>query len=342
MDELELNSLYRSVIDNANVGIGITDTDGNFLIVNYAWCRKLGYNPQDVKYLSLKHITMPEDAEKSKDNFKKLVNSEVECIQKLTRYMRKDGSCFWANLLVSPIKNEHGRVTAIFGVFTDFNEQANNDETLFSTNQQLEDSNEKLVSANTEIQKKNEELELAYKKLEEMARTDPLTNLPNRRQLEEHLNMEVNRTKRNQVQFSICLCDVDNFKQINDNYGHDMGDLVLREISEIFKSTIRATDIVGRWGGEEFMFILQETPLDGAMMLLERVRQLVETHKFIKEDSEIVISVSLGASTFYADSELEKVIKQADLALYAAKKSGKNIAIKYTKQLEVIHSIYID
>jgi PAS domain S-box-containing protein len=123
MDEFELNSLYRSVIDNAMVAIGLTDTDGRFILVNNAWCEKLGYSPNDANLLSLRDITMPEDTEKSNANFKKLVNSEVDGIQKLTRYMRKDGSCFWANLFVSPVKNQFGRVTSILGIWHDVDMQ---------------------------------------------------------------------------------------------------------------------------------------------------------------------------------------------------------------------------
>jgi diguanylate cyclase len=159
--------------------------------------------------------------------------------------------------------------------------------------------------------------------------------------MEELLDNESKRTNRTKREFSICMCDVDDFKQINDKYGHDMGDLVLQELSEVFQKNIRVTDAVGRWGGEEFLFLLPETPVQGAQLWMERVRQAVMAHRIIKGDLEINVTITLGATSFEPEDSLEKVIKQADLALYAGKKSGKNIAVEYKKQLEVIHSIYI-
>jgi diguanylate cyclase (GGDEF)-like protein/PAS domain S-box-containing protein len=341
MDELELNSLYRSVIDNAMVAIGLTDTEGKFILVNYAWCQKLGYSPNDANLLSLKDITMPEDSERSAANFRKLVKGEVDGIQKLTRYQRRNGTCFWANLFVAPVKDQFGRVNSVLGIWHDVDSQLREETSLKGLDSVADSATEKLMSAQSEILKKEMELQNAYHKLDELAYTDVLTELPNRRHMEDMLQNEAKRTSRTKREFSICICDIDDFKKINDSYGHDVGDMVLKEVSAIFQNCIRTTDSVGRWGGEEFLFILTETPLKGSYIVMERVRQEVEQHKFINGETEIKVTVTLGASTYEPDSELENIIKQADLALYAGKKSGKNLAIEYTKQLEVIHSIYI-
>jgi len=339
MDELELNSLYRSIIDNATVGIGLTDTQGRFILVNYAWCRKMGYNQVDAKYLTLADVTVPEDLDTSKKNFRKLVTGEVDSVEKLTRYMRKDGSSFWANLFVTAVKNKYGEVTSILGVFHDVELQMKDENSLYNINKTLEATNEKLAQANLEIQKKNEELQLAYNKLNETASKDALTGLHNRRQLEEQLLMESKRTMRSKREFSICIADIDDFKLINDNYGHDTGDIVLKDIGNIFLQNSRITDFIGRWGGEEFLFILPETPVSGAMLYMERIRQQIIEHKIQKDEKDFSVTITIGISSFQPGDNLDEIVKQADLALYAGKKSGKNIAVKYDKKLEIIHSI---
>lgn len=339
MDDIELNNLYKLVIDNAMVGIGLTDLEGRFILVNEAWCRKMGYNQNYALMLSVKDITMPEDLEISNLNFKKLAGGEVDSIEKLTRYKRKDGTSFYANLSVSSVKDDNGKIIAILGIFNEVNDQLKIETNLRDDNQALEAVNERLKLANEEINKKNAELETAYVKLDEMARTDTLTNLPNRRQLEDQLLMESMRTMRTQRDFSVCIADIDDFKCINDNYGHDIGDIVLKDIANIFKQNTRSVDYIGRWGGEEFMFILPETPVTGAFVLMERVRLSVLNHIVQKGDIRFSVTVTLGFSSFGPESSLEDVLKQADLAMYAGKKRGKNIAVKYDKRLETVHSI---
>jgi diguanylate cyclase (GGDEF)-like protein len=229
----------------------------------------------------------------------------------------------------------------VLGIWHDVDAQLKNETSLKGLGQVEEAAHDKLINAQTEILRKEAELAEAKQKLDEMAYTDTLTNLPNRRHLDELLVSECQRTHRTKREFSICIADLDDFKKINDGYGHDMGDLVLKEVADIFTKSIRVTDTVGRWGGEEFIFILPETPVDGAIIFMERVRQGVMYHRFIKGDVELNVTVTLGAAGFVPEDNLETVIKHADLALYAGKKSGKNIAVEYKKQLEVIHSIYI-
>lgn len=341
MSIIEPESLYKSIFDHALIAIGVTDTEGRFILVNNTWCSQLCYSLEESKLLSLKDILLPEDMEIRLGNFQKLVRGETDCFQKLSRYKRKDGSGFWTNLSVTSIKNSAGEVIAVLNIFQDIDKLVKTENNLKHINLSLEDINEHMKIANQEVQKKNEELQLAYKKLDELARTDSLTGLANRRELEERLLMESRRTMRTKNEFCICICDIDDFKLINDNNGHDVGDIVLKDLAELFTRCIRETDVVGRWGGEEFMFILPETPLKGGMGAMERVRLTIENYVFTVKDKTFQLTVTIGVSTFMPDSRLEDVIKQADLALYAGKKNYKNIVIQYTKQLEAIHSIYL-
>lgn len=339
--EISLESLYQQIFDTALIAIGITDLEGKFVLVNNAWCNQMGYNSTEAMSLTINDVTLREDLDDSNANYQMLLKGELDNFQKMRRYKRKDDSSFWANLIVSGIRNNNGKIIAILGLFHDIDAQIKSENSLKEINHALETVNEQIKHANLEIHKKNEELQRAYSKLDELARTDKLTGLPNRRQLEEQLDIEVKRSIRSKREFSVCIGDIDDFKHINDTYGHDMGDLVLIELAKVFRESIRTTDITGRWGGEEFLFILPETPGLGALVLMERVRQFVCSKPVVKGDTEVKVSVTLGFSTFYPDSDLEKVIKQADLALYAGKKSGKNLAVSYTKQLEIIHSVQI-
>jgi len=337
--EISLESFYRQIFDTALIAIGVTDLNGKFVMVNNTWCSKLGYSEHEAQALCLSDVTPQEDIDNSNTNYGKLIQGEINNFRKTRKFKKKDGSSFWANLIVSSIKNTDDKIIAILGIFHDIDTHIEKENSLIEINHALEEVNERLIKANAVIVKKNEELQSAYNQVDELSRTDNLTGLPNRRQLDEQLAFEVKRSIRSKHEFCICIGDIDDFKLINDNYGHDVGDLVLKELADVIRKCTRTTDLAGRWGGEEFMFILPETPSVGALVLMERVRQTVADSKVLRNGETISFTMTLGFSTFTPDSDLEEVVRQADLALYAGKKSGKNLAVCYRKELEVIHSI---
>lgn len=172
------------------------------------------------------------------------------------------------------------------------------------------------------------ELQIANRNLEKLVRIDPLTTLPNRRDLIEHLQHNIHRYERYERAFSVVLADIDDFKHINDTYGHDAGDLILKELSVIFRNFGRKQDIVGRWGGEEFLFVLVSiTENLGAITVTERLRNQIENHIFNYKDNEIKITLTFGVSTYDSHIELDEIIKLADDALYIGKRKGKNCVI---------------
>jgi diguanylate cyclase (GGDEF)-like protein len=161
--------------------------------------------------------------------------------------------------------------------------------------------------------------------LNELILIDPLTKLFNRRKIDEVINNSLKSLQRNNFPLSLVILDIDNFKSINDTYGHLIGDEVLKTISKILKDTFRDVDSVGRWGGEEFIIILPETSLDNAKVSLERLRNTINNYNF---DTVGHISCSYGLCTV-KESILsqEEFIKYADDALYEAKKSGKDCIV---------------
>lgn len=160
--------------------------------------------------------------------------------------------------------------------------------------------------------------------IENLANTDDLTLLPNRRRMTEILYQEVARTRRNHGTFSLILFDIDDFKRINDEYGHDAGDEVLQVVKGIALEVLRTQDICARWGGEEFLVLLPETGIKGAARVAERLRMVFENVSIASGEARIGVTISLGVYEFRSARNLEECIKQADKNLYQAKTGGRN------------------
>jgi len=172
-----------------------------------------------------------------------------------------------------------------------------------------------------------DEQEVAFQKeLYESATKDSLTGLFSKRYFLEHLDVEFNFHRRTNKPLSIVMSDIDHFKKVNDIYGHLAGDFVLKEIGRILLNVLRRGDVGGRYGGEEMVFLLRETPLLGARTFSERLRVLIESHSFIYEGKKIPVTISLGAATFTQENHKTpgELIKSADAFLYKAKKAGRN------------------
>lgn len=154
--------------------------------------------------------------------------------------------------------------------------------------------------------------------VETLAYLDPLTALPNRRALSQMI--EKRMTEPN-PQFGLVVADIDFFKAINDTHGHDTGDIVLRETAALLKNSLRERDLVGRWGGEEFVILLHEGNALNHLQTIERIRQLIEARVFA---NNLRVTFSFGGSDFQAGDTLEKLFSRADQALYVAKSRGRN------------------
>ncbi len=176
-----------------------------------------------------------------------------------------------------------------------------------------------------------EELETAKGEIELLTVTDHLTGLHNRRYLEDRAKEEMNRAIRYGLPLTFLMIDIDHFKNINDSLGHKNGDRVLEQVAGIFQSNLRQVDIVARYGGEEFLIILPSTPIDGGMIVAERIRKIVETHSFKTDSKDISVTISIGAASLQdtsAENE-DELINFADKALYEAKNTGRNKSVKY-------------
>ncbi len=171
-------------------------------------------------------------------------------------------------------------------------------------------------------------------RLENMAYTDGLTALFNYRYFIRELEKEIKRAKRYNYEISLIMIDIDDFKKVNDLFGHNTGNAVLKKLSEILSSSIRDIDIIARYGGEEFVILLPNTKKENAKILAERIRRRVEERFEIDSQSLPSITITLGISSFPRDGrDMEELIKKADIALYYGKNMGKNTTVLYNEGL---------
>ena len=161
--------------------------------------------------------------------------------------------------------------------------------------------------------------------LHELAKTDSLTGLLNRRYFLEKVNVEIEKSRRYNNGFSILMIDIDHFKSINDNYGHHSGDAVLREFSKVIVGNMRKTDIISRWGGEEFLVLIPESNAESCFNVAEKLRLHIENISVVAEKLVIKFTVSIGIAILKnEDHTSEVLINRADKALYEAKQNGRN------------------
>ncbi len=173
--------------------------------------------------------------------------------------------------------------------------------------------------------------------LEKLATTDGLTGLINHRTFQKQLIHEIERAKRTKSEVSLMLVDLDHFKKINDNYGHPVGDFVLKEVAAFLKNSVRNVDHVARYGGEEFAIILPDTSSDDAFMLAERMGAEMKKKELIDQGVKLSVTFSIGIATYPEHAILkEQLIDFADTALYSSKKTGRNKATRFTKSLKTV------
>jgi len=295
---------YRRLFDDAEVAITIINQDGHFIDCNKAYYSLMGYTDKPVLNHFHPSDISPEiqpDGRSSHEKANKMIQLALINGRNSFEWMHQklDGYEFLSHVTLDVISfNDQDVVRA---TIHDISEQRMLD---------------RIVKERTkELYVKNQELEY-------LAKTDPLTGLYNRIRLDEILNQELHRFKRYQHTFGGILIDLDDFKLINDTFGHQIGDQVLIEVSQVFKQHCREVDTVGRWGGEEFLIITPETDLNGVRVIAENLRRSIESHSFVQAAD---ITASFGVAIFRKDDCINKFLTRIDNALYEAKDNGRNL-----------------
>lgn len=199
-------------------------------------------------------------------------------------------------------------------------ETRNTQESARRSGEELAELREQVESANQHILRLQRELD----ETSELVRHDPLTGALNRKGLDEALAREIARARRHGSPLCLALLDVDNFKQLNDTYGHRAGDDALRHLFSVIREAVRPQDAVGRYGGEEFLIVLPDTDTEQAAAVVVRLQRELTRRFFLANSQKLLITFSAGIARLHADEDPQLAIDRADKAMYAAKRAGKN------------------
>lgn len=305
---------YRSLFENMPIGLYRTSLDGRILDANPALVRMFGYPDRD-SLLAIKAVNLYMDPT-YEERFQHEIQKQRVISGFEAEFRRYGRSSFWAEDYVRLVYDEAGNPLYYEGSLVDVTER-----------KQAED---KLRRANAALETAHAELQEMFAHEQILARTDGMTGLINRRHFFELATREFNASLRYQRPLTIILFDVDGFKQVNDTFGHSMGDAILVQIAQVALQQIRNVDILARYGGDEFIILLPETNAQQAFQIAERTRECVASTGAGMKNSPFSATLSLGVAEVCLspqDASVEDVIRRADQALYAAKAKGNNCTV---------------
>lgn len=304
----EQKKLTAKFFDSANEGIVITDINQNIVKVNQAFTKVTGYEASDVIGLTPKLLSSGKQDAKFYATMWKDINAQGWWQGELWN-RRKDGSLYLEWLTINTIRDERGELTNYIAIFSDI--------TLIKASQQ---------------------------RLEYMVAHDELTDLPNRNELKGRMAQAFARAKRRGSNFALMFLDLDNFKNVNDNLGHEAGDILLQQAAERLNMCVRGEDIVARIGGDEFNVLLEEVTETQIANTAQRILEKISKPYLIK-DQQVFVSASIGIAVYPKDADdLETLTKNADSAMYQAKEKGKDSYQFFTSDLKdkITHRIELE
>jgi diguanylate cyclase (GGDEF)-like protein/PAS domain S-box-containing protein len=284
---------FESAFSNAPIGMVLMDMNGRWLHINSALCRITGHTESELKATSLRSLTHHDDIDLDVPLFRQLLDGEISSYQVEKRCLHAWGQFVWMMITVSLVRNEEGRALNLIMQFQDISERR------------------EMVG-----------------RLEYLAVHDYLTGLYNRRHFEQELAHEVDRAARYGSPGAILIIDVDNFKNINDTFGHLAGDDLLKEIAGLLKHRMRHTDILARIGGDEFAVLLPHTNATQSKTVADDFVKVLDKQVAMLANESIRITASVGVASFDGISA-EEVFMRADAAMYGAKQAGRNRFLVY-------------
>lgn len=282
---------FRIILDNAPISMAVLTLDGKFVLVNRSLCELVGYEKEELETLTFQKITHPDDLGPNLVNVQRLLDGTSNSYFMEKRYIRKDQRTVWTQLTSSVIRNVSGDAQFLIA--------------------QIEDITDR---------KRTQE------QIQQLAYYDILTSLPNRRLLKDRLNQSLAQAKRYKRSMAIMFLDLDNFKQINDTLGHDMGDELLKAVAERLLLCVRVIDTVCRQGGDEFTIVLSQiTHLEDAAIVANKITNSIN-EPFSVNGNELHITTSIGIAVYPIDGndDARDLMKKADKAMYETKNNGRN------------------
>jgi diguanylate cyclase (GGDEF)-like protein/PAS domain S-box-containing protein len=284
----EVRERFESAFDNAPIGMALIAMDDRWLQVNHALCRITGHSEAALKATTLRAMTHPEDIDLDAQSLEQLLAGEITSYQVEKRYRHAWGHHVWVLVTASIVRDEDRRPLYVV----------------------------------TQVQDISERKELA-RRLEYLVDHDFLTGLFNRRHFEQELTKETDRVARYGGPGAVLVIDLDNFKDVNDTFGHKAGDDVLKGVAGLLRERLRLTDLVARIGGDEFAVLLPHTDADQAQGMADELVKALGRQVAVLADRSIHITASIGVTLFEGLTDVE-VLAYADLAMYEAKEGGRN------------------
>ncbi|WP_407280543.1 diguanylate cyclase [Aromatoleum evansii] len=292
---------YKAAVDHAPTAIMITNNRGRIEYVNAAFLRTSGYSRSEILGRSPAMFSAGHTrSEVYADLWQTILSGNVWRGEVCNR--RKSGEEYWENMAISPLRDRFGRVAHFVAVREDITERKGREEDL-----------------------------------RQLAQRDALTGIANRRYLIERAEQERRRAERFGQPLAVLMVDIDHFKAINDEHGHALGDQAIRMVAQTCAASVREIDIVGRYGGEEFVIVLPGTLPEGARELADRLRQRIAEIEIAGADgTAVAVTVSIGFAAFEPGDQLEQLLAAADAALYRAKSLGRNCVVAVTDCLRLM------
>ena len=284
----EVRELFETAFGNAPIGMALVDMNGCWLQVNDALCRITGLAPDELKATTLDAITHPEDVGFTADDMQSLLAGEILSYQVERRYRHAWGHFVWVLLTVSVVRDLNGHALYIIN--------------------QIQDISERKERA---------------RQLEYLVDHDFLTGLYNRRWFERELAREVERAARYATPGAVLVIDLDHFKDINDNFGHQAGDDLLKGVAGLLKQRARQSDVLARLGGDEFALLLPQTSPDRAELVADEIVKTLHRRMAASAGQSLAITASVGVAICDGLTDTE-LLAYADLAMYEAKEAGRN------------------
>lgn len=316
-DERDLLAL---AVKNTEVGIIMADSERQVLWVNHSSEQMTEYTFDELigqSFLDVLH------GKKTEANVIKQIEESLHSgtpINIEVLHNKKSGQPYWVNLIITPVYRE-GQLTHFVAVIHDISEIVYIRDQLTAINRSLE----------SKVQRRTEDLEKLNQQLLEQSRVDPLTGALNRRAFFENADSEIKRSKRSRQPISFALIDIDHFKSINDQYGHDAGDSVLKQTVIALKQQLRETDELYRIGGEEFIVIMKDTDEQESQVVAERLRNSVETNQVPVTWLITNVTISIGLFSQCGNTSTKTSLIKADAALYKAKNTGRNRVVCHSQ-----------
>jgi len=287
--------LFRSLFNESPAGQILSSSDRKIVAVNRAFCEMTGYTESEILQQGWDAITPPDDQGGIFASFERLWSGELNAMQMERRYLRKDGSLLWGQVSVARVPDDSGRARYVIDQVQNISDRKQ-----------------------------------AQQALEHQALHDALTGLPNRVLARDRLDQAILLARRQQTRVALLIIDLDHFKEVNDTFGHQAGDQLLRQVGERFMAELRETDTVARLGGDEFAIVLLAADAAAAGLVAGKLLAALE-RPFIVEGQALDVGASIGIAVYpdHADTA-DSLLRRADIAMYVAKQSRRSHSV-YTR-----------